>query len=73
MVTQNTSRIVREFYTDFYGCRYRITHDLRNDLCLLDGWTDRGNRSISRKYQSYRGARVALGKYTEGTARKEEQ
>ena len=73
MVKSKTPRVVREFYTDFYGCRYRITHDTVNDLCLLDVWTDRGSKIISRKYQSYRGAKVALGKYSEGTARKEEQ
>lgn len=73
MVSTATPKVVREFYTDFYGCRYRITHDTRTDLCLLDAWTGRGDKILSSRYNSYRGARIALGKYTEGTARKEAQ
>lgn len=74
MVKPKPANIVREYYTDFYGCRYRITRDLRTGLCLLTGYTPNGGGAfVNSKYNSYRGARIALGKYTEGTARKENQ
>ena len=67
------SHVVTEIYDDFYSCRYRITHDTRTGICLLSGWTDRGSLFVDRKYSSYRGAKIALGKYTGGTAHRKER
>lgn len=70
MVKEKSKNIVREWYTDFYGCRYRITRDIRTGLCLLTGYVAGTDRVfLNSRYDTYRGAKIALGRYSDGTAR----
>ena len=59
---------IRYFYRDFYGCTASI--NLRpNGSCLLTMRLPHGDLYCQREYSTWRGARIALGKMSEGTAR----
>ena len=56
-----------EFYEDFYGFTASIR--TKPGHCLLTVRMPNGTLYHRRTYNTYRGARVALGKLSEGTAR----
>ena len=60
-------RPIREFYRDCYGCTasiYRRSFDTVVNLTVCDG---HGNIIIKwRPYRTYRGAKIALGKMSDG-------
>lgn len=57
-----------EYYKDFYGFTYRlvINTDGRANLSVR---FPRGGLYHAKTYTTYRGARVAMGRISEGTAR----
>lgn len=62
----------KEYFRDSYGCTASILrhHDGRS---LLTVRIPQGDLVHSKTYSTYRGARIALGKLTEGTARPTEK
>lgn len=59
---------IKYFYRDFYGDTASIF--LRPDgSCLLTMRLSNGDLYCQRTYSTWRGARIALGKMSEGTAR----
>lgn len=56
------------FYEDFYGCTASIAKR-PNGMCLLTMRLPGGDLYCQKTYRNLRGARVALGRMTEGTAR----
>lgn len=61
-------KLSREFYTDFYGCTYSILHE-GSGRSRLAVRVPQGDLIHARSYKTYRGAKIALGKYSDGTAR----
>lgn len=59
-------RIIREFYRDPYGCTASITHDTATGKCLLTVRIPHGDLIHSKTYDTHKGARIALGKMSEG-------
>ncbi len=61
------SRPFKEFYRDVYGCTasiYRRQDDTVVNLTVCDG---HGNTVINwRPYRTYRGAKIALGRMSDG-------
>lgn len=55
-------------YMDFYGCKAVIT-TFPWGSANLQIWTDKGVKFLDKGYKNFAGARSALGKYTEGTAK----
>lgn len=56
------------FYRDFYGCTASIVlHP--NGSCLLTMRLPGGDLYCQKSYSTFHGARIALGKMSEGTAR----
>ena len=60
--------MVKEFYEDFYGCTASILRH-PSGKSLLTVRVPQGDLIHSKTYPTYRGARIALGKMSEGTAR----
>ena len=59
---------VAYFYKDFYGCTASIL--LRRDgSCMLTMRLPSGDIYKQKNYVSFRNARIALGRMSEGTAR----
>ena len=56
------------YYRDFYGCTASI-HLRRDKSCLLTMRLPNGDLYCQKTYSTWRGARIALGKMSEGTAR----
>lgn len=52
-------------YKDFYGCRATILV-LFNGMALLKIKTPQGHTVIEKAYNTERGARIAMGKCTDG-------
>ena len=63
IVNNNIDRI--EKYVDFYGCRATITvcNDGRSNLAIR---TDLGSLVHAKTYNTYHGAKVAMGKLSDG-------
>ena len=63
--------MLREFYKDFYGCAASINH--RDDgtvvLCVM---TPGGKLIHKKSYSSRRGARIAMGKLSDGWTKRDE-
>lgn len=58
-----------ESYRDFYGCRYAIK-PCRSGY-RLTGWTPNCMMRMHNKvYSTHRGAMIALGKISEGSAKR---
>ena len=59
--------MIKELYEDFYGCTYclLINTDGRTNMSVR---LPRGDLYKTKTYLTYRGARIALGKISEGTA-----
>ena len=55
-------------YEDFYGCEYHY-YLFYDGTVRLVGYTSNGIRFHDKIYKSQRGANIALGKISEGTAR----
>ena len=54
-----------EFYHDTYGCTASI-HPCRNGQYRLRVSNPYGDRFILKYYSSYRSAKIAMGRYSEG-------
>ena len=61
----------KEYYRDPYGCTASIliNHDGR---CLLTIRIPQGDLFHSKTYRTYRGARIALGRLSEGMMKRRE-
>jgi len=59
--------MVRRF-KDFYGCESTI-EQVENGKWLLRTFTDWGLLLIKKAYKTENGARTALGRFSEGTAK----
>lgn len=59
--------VQKEFYRDFYGCTYSIRKNNSNSFSLI-GRLPQGDAFHVQKYSSYRGAKIALGRISDGTA-----
>lgn len=57
-----------EHFEDFYGCTYSLRPNAGNS-CDLTARVPQGDIFYAKHYSSYLGARIALGKISEGTAR----
>lgn len=58
---------IRYFYRDFYGCTYSIRPNAGSyDLVAR---VPQGDIFYVKNYSTFRGARIALGKISDGTAR----
>lgn len=59
---------IKYFYEDFCGCTYvlRSNKDGTHDLSVR---LPRGDLYRVKSYSTWRGARIAIGKISEGTAR----
>lgn len=55
-----------EYFRDFYGCTASITH-CRNGTFRLRISNPHGQRFILKYYPTYRGAKIAMGRISEGT------
>lgn len=57
--------MIKEYFSDPYGCTASI---LRHPFgkCLLSVRIPQGDLIYSKSYSTYRGARIALGKLSEG-------
>lgn len=58
----------KETFEDFYGCTYSILQQPDNTYRMA-ARTVHGNLFHMKTYNTRRGAMIALGKLTEGTAR----
>ena len=56
---------VRIFYQDFYGCTGILTVS-RDDCVKLSIYTPYGDTVHKKVYKSYRGARIAMGRLSDG-------
>ena len=56
-----------ETFEDFYGCTYSIRYQ-PDGTFRMAARTPHGELFHMKTYASYRGARIALGRITEGTA-----
>ena len=61
-----------ERYEDFYGCTYSILHQ-PDGTYRMAARTPQGNLFHMKTYSSERGVRIALGRISEGTARRTER
>ena len=61
------NRPFKEFYEDFYGCTASILRRTSGE-CLLTIRIPQGDIIHSKTYRTYRGAKIALGIYSDGTA-----
>lgn len=59
---------MRYDYVDFYGCRATITV-YPNGSAEMQVYTPDGHKFLDRSYKNFRGARSALGRYSDGTAK----
>ena len=55
-------------YKDSYGCRSTM-EQLPNGKCRMKTWTGNGKLIVDRIYNTERGAKVALSRHSDGTAR----
>lgn len=53
------------YYKDVYGCRARIV-ERKDGTAFLHATTPGGHCIISRAYNSFKGARIALGRIGDG-------
>lgn len=58
-----------EFYVDFYGCTYTLTTNLENYSVELLAHDAGGRLFYLKTYNSLHGAKIAMGKLSEGTSR----
>lgn len=58
---------IKEFYEDFYGCTASILRH-QSGKSLLKIRVPQGDLIHSKTYSTYRGAKIALGIYSDGTA-----
>ena len=61
-----------ECFEDFYGCTYSILHQPDGSYRMA-ARTPQGNLFHMKTYSSERGVRIALGRISEGTARRTER
>ena len=54
---------MRAFYVDFYGCHADLCQYLHQETTRLTIRDSRGNLIIRKEYRTWRGARIAMGKY----------
>ena len=56
---------MKKYFRDFYGgsASIQIHHDGTATLRVSDGY---GDRMVKKTYSSERGARIAMGKYSDG-------
>ena len=62
---------MKERYTDVYGCVGIITRTSAGRAKLAI-YTCYGDTVVNKWYDSYRGAKIAMGRYGEGMWRKDE-
>ena len=60
--------MLKEYFEDFYGFTYSLLHNTDGRV-LLTARFPSGGLYLSKTYSTERGARIALGKISEGTAR----
>lgn len=60
--------MLKEFFADFYGFTYSLLHNT-DGKTLLTARFPNGSLYLSKVYSTERGARIALGRISEGTAR----
>lgn len=56
-----------EYYRDSYGCTASITHCKKLGQFRLRISNPYGHRFILKYYPTYRGAKIAMGRISEGT------
>lgn len=57
--------MITTYYRDFYGCTASIKQGIRTSA-LLTVRTSSGQLICCKKYKTYKGARIALGKLSDG-------
>lgn len=60
--------MLKEYFTDFYGFTYSILHNT-DGRALLTVRYPQGPLYLSKVYTTALGARIAMGRISEGTAR----
>ena len=60
--------MLKEYFEDFYGFTYSLLHNTDGQV-LLTARFPHGGLYLSKVYSTERGARIALGRISEGTAR----
>lgn len=59
---------MKYYYEDFYGCKAVIETN-RDGSANLRVYLPNGSKYIDKSYKAFGGAKKALGRYSEGTAR----
>lgn len=54
---------MRAFYTDIYGCHADLCQYLYQDTTRLTIRTASGSLIVRKEYRTWRGAKIAMGKY----------